>query len=482
MSHLIRILLALTLMATVCPARGADQPVKKIEPLPQVGAAGAWAPLFDGKSLRGWKSTEFGGEGEVRVENGELILNTGAVLSGVNYTNPVPKMNYEIRLEAKRMDGSDFFCGLTFPVADSFATFIVGGWGGGIVGISSVDSMDASENETMKSMGFDSGRWYKIRVRVTSEKLEAWIDNEQLVDLVTKDRKISLRPGPIESSMPFGLAAYQTAAAYRNIEVRQLPEARRKKVVFIAGAKSHGPGEHEYEKGLRLLKDSLDKSPNILGVASEVYPNGWPADPSVLDSAATIVLYCDGSDRNEQAHPLLTGNRLEQLSKAMAKGVGLVAIHYTVFVPAEKAGNQFLNWLGGYFDYETGPAANKWFSKIETRDYQTGLSTPAHAISRGLRGVNLKEEFYFNMRLNSRDPGWKPIVHFGPARNGTENVVGWAIERSDGGRGFGYTGGHFHKNWHDVQIRKLMLNAIVWTAGIEVPEEGVISPAVDADR
>lgn len=180
--------------------------------------------LFDGKTLGKWKSTVFGGEGDTFVnENGELEFGFGAVITGVNWTGEPPATNnYEISLEAMKLDGNDFFVALTFPVKDSFGTLIVGGWGGGVVGISSVDDLSASENETMSIEGFSKDLWYKIRVRVTEEKIEAWINDEEKVSLELKDRKISLLPGDIELSVPIGIAAYQTRAKYKNIIWRNL--------------------------------------------------------------------------------------------------------------------------------------------------------------------------------------------------------------------------------------------------------------------
>ena len=181
-----------------------------------------WKTLFDGNTLTGWKVTDFAGHGDVRVENGKLILAMGAALTGINWTNPLPRMDYEIALEAMKVDGSDFFCGLTFPVAETYCSFIVGGWGGGVVGISSIDSQDASMNETTKYMGFEKGRWYKIRVRVTRNKIEAWIDQEKTVDLDTTERKITMRYGEIELSKPLGIATWVTTAALRDIKMRSV--------------------------------------------------------------------------------------------------------------------------------------------------------------------------------------------------------------------------------------------------------------------
>jgi len=188
----------------------------------------AWKSMFDGKTLAGWKVTDFAGGGRVEVEGGRLLLRSGVMLTGVNWTNEIPKTDYEVTLDAMKLDGGDFFCGLTFPVGESFASLIVGGWGGGVVGVSSIDGMDASENETTKFAGFDKDRWYHIRVRVTREKIEAWIDADKMVDASIAGRKISLRPGDIELSAPFGLATWQTTGALRDIRLRRL-EAPEKK-------------------------------------------------------------------------------------------------------------------------------------------------------------------------------------------------------------------------------------------------------------
>lgn len=185
-------------------------------------AGEGWQPMFDGRTLNGWTETKFAGRGEVQVQSGLLILNMGDPFTGVNYTNDFPKIDYEIALDAMRLLGSDFFCGLTVPVGDSFCSLIVGGWGGSLVGISSLDGMDASENETTKYLSFEQGRWYRIRLRVTQGRIEGWIDNEKLINVVTKDRKISLRPGEIEMSKPMGMASWQSTGVLREIRVRRV--------------------------------------------------------------------------------------------------------------------------------------------------------------------------------------------------------------------------------------------------------------------
>jgi hypothetical protein len=178
-----------------------------------------WREMFD-RTLKGWKVTDFAGGGRVECEDGLLVLNMGDPFTGVNWSNDFPRMNYEVALDAMRWMGSDFFCGLTVPVGDSFCSLIVGGWGGSLVGISSLDGMDASENETTKFVNFESKRWYRIRLRVTPGRIEVWIDNDKLINVNTTDRKISLRPGEIELSKPMGIASWQTSAALRQIKYR----------------------------------------------------------------------------------------------------------------------------------------------------------------------------------------------------------------------------------------------------------------------
>ena len=181
-----------------------------------------WRSLFDGKSLAGWKVTEFGAHGEPVVENGTIVLPMGDPLSGVTREkDDVPHVNYEIALDAQRVEGHDFFLGLTFPVQDSHASLILGGWSGGVCGFSSIDGMDASENSTTSFRKFDDGKWYKVRVRVEANRLRAWLDDELIADADTTDKRLSIRV-EVSPSKPFGIATYRTKGAYRNVRVREL--------------------------------------------------------------------------------------------------------------------------------------------------------------------------------------------------------------------------------------------------------------------
>lgn len=189
--------------------------------------------LFDGKSLGAWKRTEYAGGGEVRVESDfrgqgpAILVEAGATLSGIHWTSGVPKDGYEVSLEFMKLEGSDFACGLTFPVGDSHATLVLGGWGGGVVGLSSIDGHDASENETTTYRSFPENRWYRVRLRVVLPRIEAWLDDERILSVDTTGKKISLRHGEIWRSAPLGLATYQTTAAYRRLALKRLDQPAR---------------------------------------------------------------------------------------------------------------------------------------------------------------------------------------------------------------------------------------------------------------
>ena len=177
--------------------------------------------LFDGKTLGLWKSVEFGGEGKVKVEDGCIRVDEGASVSGVRYGGEVPRTNYELTVEALKLDGSDFFCGIIFPVGKDTCSFVAGGWGGGVTGLSSVDSMNASENETASDQNYAKNKWYTFRLKVTPAKIEVWWDQKQVINLELANRQISVHPA-VESAAPLGLTNYQTPSLFRNIRIRKL--------------------------------------------------------------------------------------------------------------------------------------------------------------------------------------------------------------------------------------------------------------------
>ena len=202
--------------ATTSTAAPAPKPVSSVPSTAQKPL------LFDGKTLNGWQVTDFAGHGTVTVTNGEIRVGMGH-MTGITLTdtNGLPRTNYEVSLDAMRVDGSDFFCGLTFPVGNEHCSFIVGGWGGGVVGLSSLDSEDASQNETTTYMNFANNRWFHIRVRVEPDRIQAWIDNDRVANVETKERRIGIRL-EMESCTPLGLTTWNTAAAWKNIQIKKL--------------------------------------------------------------------------------------------------------------------------------------------------------------------------------------------------------------------------------------------------------------------
>jgi hypothetical protein len=184
-----------------------------------------WTYLVDGKTLKNWEVTDFAGHGEVTVKNGGVQLETGAGLTGLTWKGkPLPTTDYEVQLEAQRVDGVDFFCGITFPVGKTFCCFICGGWGGAVVGLSNIDDFDASENDTTKYLKFDDKKWYKFRIRVTDTRIETWIDGKLIVNQPIKDRRVGIR-FDIEQACPFGISCWQTTAGIRKLRIRQLTAA-----------------------------------------------------------------------------------------------------------------------------------------------------------------------------------------------------------------------------------------------------------------
>ena len=198
--------------------------VRRQESPPAAGdkaPAAAWKNLFDGKTLKGWKAPQFGGEGKVYVRDGAIVMEPGSMMTGVTWTGKPPKTNYELSLEGIRLEGTDFFCTTTFPVGDEPCSLVVGGWGGMLVGLSNVDRYDASENQTTTSYEFAEKKWYRIRIRVTDAAVEAWIDGHRLVNQPRKGHTFGIRD-EVDLCRPLGICTWETKGAVRNIRLREL--------------------------------------------------------------------------------------------------------------------------------------------------------------------------------------------------------------------------------------------------------------------
>ncbi len=187
--------------------------------------------LFNGKNLDGWRvidKFDFKRHGKVEVADGTIVLGKGEPATGISYTGKLPRIDYEISLQAKRIDGDDFFCGLTFPVNDSYLSLIIGGWGGGVTGISNLDDRSAVENETTGYTEFERDRWYRIRLRVTAEVVQAWLDDEKIVDAKIKDKKLSIW-WEQEPARPLGIVTWYTKGAVKHVVLTRLGEEKPQK-------------------------------------------------------------------------------------------------------------------------------------------------------------------------------------------------------------------------------------------------------------
>ena len=236
-----------------------------------------------------------------------------------------------------------------------------------------------------------------------------------------------------------------------------------KKIVLIAAAPSHGEGHHDWDQDAQFIKQCLAEAPNVEDLTIEIHNDGWPKDPRDLDDAGAIVFLTDGAEMS----PLKEPGRVAKIDELAKKGVGLMFVHYAVD-PPEGAGPKFLEWMGGC--YERG------YSQNPINTVPVSIVDNDHPVSRGCGGYVVEDEWYFDIRFHEDGPPVTPIMTGKlPPRNPQDKVLAWATEREDGGRGFGFTGGHYHQNWHMEPFRKLVLNAILWTAGVEVPAGGVAS-------
>ena len=204
-------------------------PPQKEEPKAQPELITTETSLFDGKTLGNWKVTDFGGQGEVIVKDGAIHMDIGQDMTGITWAGPLIRMDYEITLDAMRTKGNDFFCALTFPFGDKPCSLILGGWGGGLCGLSNIDYYDAANNQTTRMISFEDNTWVHIRLRITPDKIEAWLDGEVLVNINVKDRHVDIR-AEVDLSQPLGVATWQTAGAVKNIVIKpvtggpELPE------------------------------------------------------------------------------------------------------------------------------------------------------------------------------------------------------------------------------------------------------------------
>jgi type 1 glutamine amidotransferase len=446
-------------------------------------------PIFNGKDLDGWD----GNPKFWSVQEGAITGRTTAENPTQGNTFILWRQgeldDFELRLQYKIVGGNS---GIQYRSAD-MGDWVVGGYqgdfeaGDGYSGIlydergrgilakrgEKTAIAEDGKPQVTGSLGdaaelqkaIKKEDWNDYTIIAQGNHLQHFINGKQTVDVVDNDPKNREMSGILALQLHAGPPM---TVQFRNIRLKRLKLEGRKKIVMVAGRPSHGPGDHEFNAGVRVLRGCLDKLPQVQ--AAE-YHNGWPKDPTAFDNADTIMLYMDGGG----GHPLIEPDHLRHMGELMHQGIGLACVHYAVEVPKDRGGPELLAWIGGY--YETGFSINPhWTAEFK--------QLPDHPVTRGVKPFSINDEWYFNIRF--REGAITPILTATPPDDkrgtpaakehpGRPEIVAWTTERPDGGRGFGFTGGHFHKNWGNDDFRKLVLNALFWTAKAEIPSDGVPS-------
>ncbi|MFT5130735.1 MAG: hypothetical protein ACI8W8_004366 [Rhodothermales bacterium] len=461
----------------------------------------AGTPIFDGKTLDGWKSPDMS----------YWSIQDGAITAASTTEHPCKKNqflvwqlgdldDFELTLKFRIVGSKSANSGIQIrsQIADDGHAIgyqadidLGGNWAGALYdehtgrralakrGKKTVIAADGSrESSDLASAGnpLKEGEWNTYSITARGPHITLAINGQITADVIDNQPEHRDLQGKLALQLHSGPAM---TVQFKDIELTRLALSDdRKKIVFVAGAPSHPPGQHEFNAGVKLLSRCLrDASLDI--IVANHHDSGWPTDPTALDNADGLILYMDGW------HKHAINGRIPEVDALMKRGGGLMCMHYAVHTAEEYAGKQFLDWIGGY--YETGYSANPhWKAEFKP--------TP-HAITQGVSGATIEDEWYFNMRFRDGMEGVTSIISATPAdsnitvhrRGGrswtdiTEAALNrpqtlmWATERKDGGRGVGFTGGHWHKNWaHDVQ-RKLVLNGILWASGAKVPAAGAES-------
>ncbi len=479
-------------------------------------AAGAVAeepqfrPIFDGKSLKGWD----GNPKLWRVEDGAIVgqttaadpikQNTFLIWRGGRPADFVLKLEFKLRnhnsgvqyrsREEPEKWGRWCMGGYQADIADkstSYTGMFYEERGRGILcqrGQKVVIGKDHKPRVTGHTgelaeltAAIKPGEWNTYEIIAKGNHLQQKINGRLMADVTDDDPQARSMKGLIGLQLHAG---EPMKVEFRNIRLKELPSSNqpakspgKKKIAFIAGRGSHGYAEHEHNAGCLLMADRIEKA--FPGVETVVFRNGWPKDRHALDGADAIVIYSDGS----KSHPML--HHLKQVEKLMQQGVGLACIHYAVFALKEKGNEELKQCIGGAYEpyWSVNPFWTAEFKQL-----------PDHPVARGLKPFSIDDEWYFNMRFIDGMKGVTPIltatppdaVREGPdgatsgnptvrAEKGKAEVLAWARQRPDGGRGFGFTGGHWHWNWANDNFRKTVLNGIAWVAKLDVPPDGVPS-------
>jgi hypothetical protein len=475
-----------------------------------VSAAGeeeGFKPIFDGKTLEGWKapdmscwSVEDGAITARSTEQHQVTANQFLVWQLGELDDFELKLKYRISGTPEANSGIQFRSRLEkdghavgyqadIDLAGQWAGALYDEQGRGVLAQRGQKAVIDTEGKITHIAIGDAEAllantkkddWNNYRIIARGSHITLEINGKVTAEVIDNDKGQRDLSGVLALQLHAGPPM---SVRFKDIMLKRLKLQDRKKIVLVAGPRSHDYGSHEHNAGCLLLAKCLnDNMPNIYAA---VYRDGWPKDPTALDNADAVMVFCDG-DGGQVALP-----HFAEMDKLMKKGAGIAFIHYALTVPKGQAGNYMLDWLGGY--YETYWSVNPFW----TAEFK---QLPNHPITRGVRPFAINDEWYYHMRFVEDMKDVTPILtaippddtrkgadgpHSGNsnvrARMGMPEHVAWACQRPDGlkpafgGRGFGFTGGHSHWNWAHNDFRKLVLNALVWITGAEVPTEGVPS-------
>jgi len=483
-------------------------------PLVAPAAEEGFRPIFDGKTLEGWD----GNPAFWRVEDGCIVGETTPDNPTKGNTFLIWRggkpADFELRVEYRMRNHNSGIQFRSWEEPEKWGKWVIGGYQADIDGEPYTGILYGEkyrgilaqrgqktvigEDHKPKVVGsvgdskellakIDLDGWNEYHITAKGNHITQSINGHTMVDVTDDD---------VEMRRADGLIALQLHAGppmkieFRNIRLKEFKAVQemkgpaKKKIVFIAGRPSHGYAAHEHYAGSMLLAKCLEEAmPDK--VETVVYKHKWPDNPEALADAAAIVVFADGGGGN----PIIP--HLDEVAPLMKKGVGLACLHYAVETPKDRSGELLKEWIGGYFEpfWSVNPHWNAEFKEF-----------PDHPTARGLKPFTINDEWYYHMRFVDDMKGVTAVLtaippdstrerpdgaHSGNptvrARKGMPEHLGWVVERPDGGRGMGFTGGHWHWNWACDSFRTFVLNGIVWIAGIEVPEGGVPSktPAIE---
>lgn len=462
-----------------------------------------WENLFDGKTLFGWE-----GNPEIwRVEDGVIVGQTSAekplqkntflVWQGGDVADFDLKIDFKleggnsgIQYRSHLVDDKWTMGGYQadFEAGDTYSGILYEERGRGIlakrgekteIGADGKPKVVGSVGDSAEiNSKIKKGEWNTYEVTARGKHFIHMINGVVTVEVTDNDPKNFVDRGLL------GLQAHAgppMKVSFKNVQIRRYKPEGKKKIVFMAGHRSHGYNAHEHRAGSLLLANQLNKHAAKNIYAEVRLAKDWPANFAALSDADAIVFYCDGGGGH------MANSHLKELDVKLKDGCGLACLHYGVETTKGESGDYFLKWIGGYFEI------NKSVNPHWEADF---TKFPAHPIANGVKPFKINDEWYFNMRFPDGMKGVTPILSAIPpqetmsrkngSHSGNEEVrkmvaekqaqhLAWAYERPEGGRGFGFTGGHFHRNWADPNFRKIVLNAMAWISKVDVPAEGIVS-------